>query len=589
MFRNKLMLGLMVVAVEVTAGTEAGVETVVNNPTQPSTLQNIYNGVAARLNQAKKAAANLFFADTDLDNVPKGLTIPQAFLLVQQLINNEPKDKTALDKYWKAKSSLFLSCAKLLPEATEKQILKALQEIDKRLLYWLYQKDHQWQYFFSKNPLKWVMGKNQDVEIETNIEQLQTKQDELYIRLGGLSTIDWHQYLIAMNNYQAAYAWIKNLLDIVSGVRQEAAQEVSSDSYDALVTQLYQELKKVGARASVIMSELEATAMPYHITRNWVNYGALMMASRWAYNSKAVADLVASLPQKATDLQATFAENVGYMRDFVNKTFFGISKKDKDSDASEKGVDKLSDLSKDLLVKKATQEETKKVLEDFLKQSVKEGVVFSGTPAAEEAVRKNILDAFDKGDTGPFENFFYAAMGKVSPTSSQALDYLKSGFLAWALAVKGAVGGNIEQVFAALLDKVEEDKKKLERETEGVRNVALLTPAALALGVGYTGLSSVYGRFTKSDYTPIRLALLAILSLFVDTAKPLDDLEYGKMIFLLYNLKERAKKELPVKGNVRVDFIKDLEKVESREFDSAAKRRIIKDMFKKYSFLGLVQ
>jgi hypothetical protein len=85
------------------------------------------------------------------------------------------------------------------------------------------------------------------------------------------------------------------------------------------------------------------------------------------------------------------------------------------------------------------------------------------------------------------------------------------------------------------------------------------------------------------------LALLEISSLFVDQTKPLDDFEYGKMIYLLYNLKEKAKKELPTKDNVRNDFIKDLERVESREFDSAAKRRIIKDMFKKYSFLGLVQ
>ena len=279
-FRNKSMLVLMVIVVEVVASSPNE---------QPSTMQNIYSSVAARLSQAKNAAANLLFSDaTQIENVPKGMTVAQAFLLVQQLIINKPKDDAALDKYWKTKSSLFLSCAKLLPEATEKQILKALQEIDRRLLYWFYQREHQWQYFFSKNPLKWVMGKSQDVEIETNIEQLQAKQDELFTRLGELSAIDWHQYLVAMNNYQAAYAWIEKLLNIVAGIKEESTAVVSSDNYGAIVIKLYEELKKVGAYASTALSSLEATAMPYHITRNWVKYGALMMAGRWAYNSPTV-------------------------------------------------------------------------------------------------------------------------------------------------------------------------------------------------------------------------------------------------------------------------------------------------------------
>jgi hypothetical protein len=61
------------------------------------------------------------------------------------------------------------------------------------------------------------------------------------------------------------------------------------------------------------------------------------------------------------------------------------------------------------------------------------------------------------------------------------------------------------------------------------------------------------------------------------------------MIYLLYNIKEMAEKDVSARGNVRDDFIHDLERIESREYDSAAKRRIIKDMFKKYNFLGLIQ
>lgn len=84
----------------------------------------------------------------------------------------------------------------------------------------------------------------------------------------------------------------------------------------------------------------------------------------------------------------------------------------------------------------------------------------------------------------------------------------------------------------------------------------------------------------------MRRALLEINSLFVDQTKPLDDERYGKMIYLIYNLKRRARKDLSQKGNLQAEFLEDLERIESKEFDSAAKRRIIDDMFRKYSFLA---
>jgi hypothetical protein len=576
--RNKLMLGLMIVAVEVTAGTEAGVEAVVNNPTQPSTMQNIYSGITTRLSQAKNAATNLLFSGaTKTDNVPKGMTVAQAFLLVQQLIINKPQDDAVLNKYWQTKSSFVLSCAKLLPEETEKQILKALQEIDKRLLYWFYQKEHQWQYFFSKNPLKWVMGKSQDVEIETNIEQLHAKQDELYTRLGELSAIDWHQYLVAWNNYQAAYAWIEKLLNIVAGIKEESAAVVSSDNYDVIVNSLYEKLKTVGVYASTALSSLEATIMPYHITRNWVRYGALMMAGHLAYNSPVVAEFVKSLPQKATDLQVTFYTNVEVAKNLINETFFG----------GRSGKASLAELlggneGGGLLIHSETREETRKELEGFLKSSVAEGWFFAGVSAATKDEQANILAAFDKNNWAPFFSFLKQALAKAPKTKQEGRDYLINGLSLLLQVVSACTGNNLEQAAFKVFDR-------LDKESQGIRNLALLAPAVLGVGVGAFGLSKVYGRLTKYDYGPIRLALVAISSLFVDTTKPLDDLDYGKMIFLIYNLKEKAKRELPVKGNVRNDFIKDLERVESREFDSAAKRRIIKDMFKKYSFLGLVQ
>jgi hypothetical protein len=111
-----------------------------------------------------------------------------------------------------------------------------------------------------------------------------------------------------------------------------------------------------------------------------------------------------------------------------------------------------------------------------------------------------------------------------------------------------------------------------------------LTPAAF---VGWLGYNS-YKNLTAPVFGPIRRALVDVNSLFVDQSKQLNDEQYGKMTYLLYNLKKRAEKELTQKNNIREDFIHDLERIESKEFNVAAKRAIVEDMFKKYSFLGLI-
>src|SRR5260221_181279 len=83
---------------------------------------------------------------------------------------------------------------------------------------------------------------------------------------------------------QASYAWIEKLLAILSGVKEEVASVARYD-YDAIVKQLHKEFTQVRALELTILSSLADTAMPYHITRNWIKYGALMMASHYAYYS----------------------------------------------------------------------------------------------------------------------------------------------------------------------------------------------------------------------------------------------------------------------------------------------------------------
>jgi len=517
--KNKFILFLMIFFVDAIAIAD-GIDI-------SSTMKNVYSGATEQLGHVKKIVTDFFSDRIKHEEISsKKITIPQTVLLIQQIIDAKPSNKTVVHEYWQSKSSTILRCARILHEASTNQILRALQEIDKRLIYWLYQQEHQWQYFFGKNPLKWVVGKSQDVEIATNIELLQSKQDELYTRLGELSSIDWHEYLMAFNNYQASYAWVEKLFIILSGKKETSEQFVPSDDYGAIAIQLKNELKHVSSFKETILSSLVDTAVPHHIMRNWIKYGAFMVVSNMAYNSEVLAQLISSkalLGYQDSAKKYWQEELVPPVKNIVNKVFFRGT-----TDAERESLQKSLGM---LLDKVAPQQ------------------------------KKTIMDAEKIGNLVPLQEFFN--------------NMNKAG---WRVASKGDVAQALS-LFVQL--KIIQGSDA----TSVLRNLFLLVPSYFVGLGGYYG----YQRFSKHDYTPIRLALLAISSLFVDQTKPLTDLEYGKMIYFLYNLKEKARKELPVRGNVRDNFIKDLERVESREFDSAAKRRIIKDMFKKYAFLGMVQ
>ncbi len=497
-----------------------------NSSIVPPAMEDVYKSVAAQVSQAKKSVADYFSSYVNEEEVvSKKITIAQAIVLVQQIIDTQLRDETKMQEYWQVKSSIILRCAKILHEATTRKILKTLQEINKRLIYWLYQKEHQWQYFFGKNPLKWVMGKKQNEEIATNIEQLQHKQDELYIRLGELSSIDWHEYLMAFNNYQASYAWVGKLLSILSDKKEISVMSPYGDDYSAIAVQLKKELQKVNSLTETILLSLADTAVPHHIMRNWIRYGAFLVTSYLAYNSEFIAKLFS--PEAVISYQKSMAkywqeELVPPAKNIMNKLFF-------------RGTTDLERAS------------LQKSLSNLLDKIAPEQ-------------KKMIMNAEKEGDLVPLQDFFN--------------NMKKAG---WRLAAKD----DVAQIAVLLVEL------KLNQVTEAssvLRNLLLLMPVYLMGVSGYYG----YQKFKKYDYTPIRLALLAINELFVNKAKSLDDLEYGKMIYLLYNIKEMAEKYLSVRDNVRDDFIHDLERIESREYDSAAKRRIIKDMFKKYNFLGMV-
>jgi len=209
-----------------------------NDQTKPSMIQSLYGDVTTKLQYAKAALSNTLFGTSTAILSSKDVTLPQAYNLVQEIFKGIPTEEPALNEYWRKNSAVLLRAIKVLYEESQKQILKILEEIDKRLLYWRYQKEHQLSYFFSKNPLKWVTGSSQHEEISANIEMLQNKQDELYARLGKLSAVDLHEYLMAFNNYKNAYLWMEKVCNILVGIVKDETTMADEGNYKVIVKEL---------------------------------------------------------------------------------------------------------------------------------------------------------------------------------------------------------------------------------------------------------------------------------------------------------------------------------------------------------------
>ncbi len=497
-------------------------------------------------------------------------TIADALSYLRRVTSNFSEDVAAEHVYKKVQSGALVKCAKVLYDNAYAQILAALQEIDARIKYWQDQRNHQWRYFLTKSPLKWVTGKSQKEEIENNLEQLQSHQGELYVLLGQLAQLgnvyDHQRKTVFVQDYEKGYAWIDELLDLLPRIKVDTQDSDESSPFITRVMLLRLKLGKVRRFKNDILSEMSDTQIPVHFERNWLKYGALMFGLGYGYKNISFDQLQAAFESLKVNVYDPIMMPV---KRSINVLFPENTTKQKVSVM-------LPSLAN---TKNVSLDEAKQFVIDMSK---KYGL---GEP-------RIINDGMDKGDYKEFLKFLGniakkekldpSKMSVLQPTASiqSVIEWLASqsdyahGLIDFFLLFGVSIG---EDVLKLILDAIEAEQKQF----KGVRDLVLLTPAAFVSWLGY----SSYKKFTIKEYSQIRRALVDINSLFVDQTRPLDDERYGKMIYLVHNLKQRAEKEVPL--NVRADFIGDLEMIELQEYDVAAKRRIVEDMFRKYSFLGV--
>ena len=474
------------------------------------------------------------------------VTLQDALMNVRKIIADFPSnDSAAIHAYEYKNSYVLVKCAKVLYDNARQQILMILQEIDKRKAYWQYQKDHQWWYFFTKNPVKWVTGEKQEVEVNNNLEVLESYQGELYVLLGLLAEsgnmYEQNYKTTFVKDPKKGYEWIDNLVDLLARIKTSPDQE--NIPFLARAMRLKLKLEKLNYFKEDILLEIKETQIPTSLERKWLTYGAVMAGLGLGYNSIT-----------AAQLKSSFDYLVGEANKFLVTPVQNLVK--------EVLVTEQRQESGELLVPQADIIQAKKSIRIFI-----------------DDLRKTWFGWWYSKD---IEGIVNEKTGDIDMARFQALSDKLMKKWRWQKT------GEAKLLYGQLLGlqgigHLEEQLVSVKKQYAGIGKIAFLTPTIASAFLAYSG----YQKLTAKDYGPLRRALLEINSLFVDQTKPLNDEQYGKMIYLLYNLKRRIRKELSQRGNLQTDFLQDLERIESKEFDSAAKRRIIDDMFRKYSFLGV--
>ncbi len=472
-------------------------------------------------------------------------TIDEALSVLTISIAHFPKDERDIQAYEKKQAEICVKAARMLYGVARVQILEALSEIDNRITYWQYQKDHQWNYFLSKNPLKWVTGPKQEDEIENNLELLESHQGELYALLGQLSeqgNIFNQQYKdVFLTDYTQAYKWIDSLLVTLMRIKPNANLKANNPTFIARAESLKIKLQNVAQFKDQLLSDMPETGIPSYFMRNWLKVSSLLLGLSYGYKNFTLQQLQQPIVAIGKEIERNVIDPVQLI---IKDVFFGGSSQE-DLLISQKNIDVMYNTVK----------------------------AFLDTLSTESGLVRN-LDITEEG-----KQAILAEIKSGNSSLFQALtDELSRGGI---LKKKKWLDAKAVLYDLYLL----QSGARIQRTLAGVGKLAFMTPAIASTWLAYAG----YQKFAEKNYYPLRYALVEINSLFVDASRPMNDEQYGKMIYLIHMLKKQARKDLPTKKNLQADFILDLEKIESSEFNVAAKRAIIEDMFKKYDFLGLIQ
>jgi hypothetical protein len=593
-------------------------------------FQSIVNGYNARVKRDVIAQLRQSVIQGDrnskeslylFEQLPTTKTVKQAMALLtraisahQAMIIQHAGHQDVIDRNDRMYGAILLQNCIVLTNYARNQFLTVLDEINNSLMYWRDQKNHPTKYFFHKSPIKWIMGKSQVKEVADNIKKLEKLEQSVR---GVLGKMIKHVYTFNPgSSVDETYEWIEQLLSIVSCIGAYDDKAVDSTRFDQLAQKLRFYVGHVGNFKNMVMAKVASAAKPSHLVRNWMAYTAAIAIAYKSYvyygaNSveinKAFSD---SLKSMTGIVQGSIIDPVKG----VWKTITGGDMGDEETLRTlvvelNKKSDELKKLSADIVLdvsdKLANLEGSQRTMAEQSLKDFLERLKAGGYSHVTESKINEVITAAEKADFIPLSqvidgiSFSYNPLYTKSSLSFQVegkvvyYENFVSDLLTFVKNIAQVtdkvivpstqelveIAADITKVTLILVQYIE---KFLKQNRLTMQFVALIPVGGAAVG-----LNKLYNWFTARDYSAVRLALIAINSLFIEARSPLNDVDYGKLIYLLQGLKVKAMSYLPTQNNVRDDFLTDIAKLESQQFTVETKRRIIKNMFNKYPFLSL--
>lgn len=500
----------------------------------------------------------------------------------------------ALDQQYLANSSLnnaiqegfcaiALQISSVLSLLSQEQLILMLNEIHNTLTYWKQQKNHPIYHFLHKSPTEWFSQKSQKRIVLDNIEKLEKLEFNIRVILGQLVK---HTYDFNLaHDRKETYHWIKDLLSMLAIIGKQNNKNEDQSEFKQISRMLEFKLTRIENLKNSIFAKLPAAIKPSHLSRHWLTYltgaiAAYTMVNFYKNNQNWTNQALSNIASSSLDTMNVVIKPI---KTRIEK----IIGNQKNEEQLATAAKELRGLLPEMQQNKVTLDQGEQLIHTSLgrKQDninelknllVENQKTWFRSNWSTQDIEKIISDV-ENNDLNSLQSLTYNTTIS-SPNLKIQLERLLKTF-EYGDTVKGTVS-TLSTIGAVMPIIVESTATILEGNS---LNAELLTfiPAASLVGLTYKG----YNWATTRDYSLLRLALIEVSELLAESDAPLNDHDYGKLIYLTQRLKTQAKKHISQK-NIYQDFITDVTKLESNVFTAKQKKAIIKNMLLKYDFLS---
>jgi len=513
----------------------------------------------------------------------------------------------------RAQCALLLRVSVVLGDYTSEMLLDLLAIVESHLFYWQKMNDHSNYYFFHKSPFKWIAGKNQQQEVNDNIELLHAIQKK-YLKTLGLLTKHLQQFNGGAT-IDEHYTWLGQFIMIIQTLCTQR-HKVEVIDCENVMSAMRRVLKNILPYKKHVMLIIDKAKPSDYLVRNWMRYLLLFIGTGFAYKNRVLID--AWVGKKMENQYKEFLHRA-WREYFVNpmkgayETIMINKEQKKFNMAGEiQEQEQLIAQNKKLLKEKNNDlekyikntEKIRTVTLELVKKDLQQKRKFGKITTKKEM---EIGDALQKSDIRPFLQYISNLpktkiyFGGIEVTAVQSMwDLLQFVVFSDGQKVMNDTRSilnhgsktliNIDEVLivskktlsycVGLLDS------EFKKNQMTLRFTALIPAMVTGWGM-YKLISKLYAWLTRCNYSVMRNIVAQINTMFVEFQGDMNNESYGELIYLLYKLKCVALVQIPQK-NIKREFLRDIEMFLWYDYTAGEKRLLINNMRWKYDFLSPV-